>query len=109
MIALLANPRAPLALCVDLFEFRRGKRTSTLPELIWKLHQIIANRASRAEDVKIAKRALLRTLRQTKAIPTNAGAAIVPRFRRESTHKSATRLIQDNNMASCARAKLQES
>src|SRR4029077_18827569 len=73
MIALLANPPAPLALCVDLLGFRRRKRTSTFSELIWKLHQIIAHRASRAEDVKIAKRALLRTLRQTKQFPQMPG------------------------------------
>jgi hypothetical protein len=107
MIALLANPPAPLALCVDLLGFRRRKRTSTFSELIWKLHQIIAHRASRAEDVKIAKRALLGAIRQTKQFPQTPGPA-VPRFRRESTQKSATRLIQDNNMASCGRAKPHE-
>jgi hypothetical protein len=107
MIALLANPPAPLALCVDLLGFRKPKRTPTFPELIWNLHQIIANRASRAEDVKSAKRALLRAIGQTKEFPQMPGPAVVPPFRRESTQKSATRLFQDN-MASCARAKLQD-
>jgi hypothetical protein len=108
MIALLTNPPAPLAVRVDLLGFRKPKRRPTFPELIWKLHQIIANPASRAQDVKTAKRALLRAIGQTREFQQMPGPAVVPRFRRVSTQKSATRLIEDNNMASCARAKLQE-
>src|ERR1044072_653012 len=73
MIALLTNPPTPLALCGDLLGFRRRQRPPAFPELIWKLHQIIANRASRTEDVKVAKRALLRTLGQTKQFPQTPG------------------------------------
>jgi hypothetical protein len=108
MIALLANPPAPLALRLDLLAFRKPKRTPSFSELIWQLHQIIAIPASRAEDVKIAKRALVRTLGQTKHFPQTPGRQPSLVFRKESTQKSATRLVQDNNMASCARAKLQE-
>ena len=59
MIALLANPPEPLPLRVDLLEFRKPRPSPALPELIWKLHKIIANPASPAEQVKIAKLSLL--------------------------------------------------
>ena len=59
MIALLANPPAPLALRVNLLEFRKPRPPPALPELIWKLHKIIANPASPAEQVKLAKRSVL--------------------------------------------------
>jgi len=59
MIALLTNPPAPLSLRADLFEFWKPRPPPALPELIWKLHKIIANPASPAEQVKIAKRSLL--------------------------------------------------
>jgi hypothetical protein len=73
MIALLANPPAPLALRVDLLAFRRPKRTQTFSELIWKLHQIIVNPASHAEEVKVAKRDMLRVIGKAKPSPQNAG------------------------------------
>ena len=66
MIALLANPPAPLALRVDLLAFREPRPPPALPELIWKLHKIIANPASPAEQVKIAKRSLLDAIGDSK-------------------------------------------
>jgi len=108
MIALLANPPAPLALRVDLLAFRRPNRTPSFSELIWHLHQIIVNPASHAEEVKVAKRDMLRVIGKAKQSPDLRGSAVVSRFRPESTQKSATRLIQDNDMASCARVTLQE-
>jgi hypothetical protein len=75
MIALLANPPAPLALRVDLLEFRKPRPPPTFPELILKLHKIIANPASRPEDVKIAKSALLRAIATSKQFsPTGAAS-----------------------------------
>ena len=59
MIALLTNPPAPLSLRADLLEFRKPRPPPALPELIWKLHKIIANPASPAEQVKLAKRSVL--------------------------------------------------
>jgi len=66
MIALLANPPAPLSLRVDLLAFRKPRPPPALPELIWKLHKIIANPASPAEQVKIAKRSLLDAIGDSK-------------------------------------------
>jgi hypothetical protein len=93
MIALLANPPAPLALRVDLLAFRRPKRTQTFSELIWKLHQIIVNPASHAEEVKVAKRDMLRVIGKAKPSPKMPGSAVVSRFRPESTQKTATRVL----------------
>ena len=107
MIALLANPPAPLALRVDLLAFRRPKRTQTFFELIWKLHQIIANPASRAEEVKIAKRALMGAIGELKQFPP-AEAARRPSVRQRVDAKQPQRLGQYNNIASSALAKLQE-
>jgi hypothetical protein len=97
MIALLANPPAPLALRVDLLAFRRPNRTQSFSELIWQLHQIIVNPASRAEEVKVAKRDMLRAIGKAKRSPKMPGSAVVPRPRPESTQKIATRVVQDNN------------
>ena len=99
MIALLANPPAPLpplALRVDLLAFRRSKRTQTFSELIWKLHQIIVNPASHAEEVKVAKRDMLRVIGKEKQSPQMPGSAVALRFRPESTQKTATRVVQDD-------------
>ena len=73
MIALLANPPAPLALRVDLLALRRPNRMQSLSELIWKLHQIIVNPASHAEEVKVAKRDMLRLIGEGKTVAQNAG------------------------------------
>jgi hypothetical protein len=73
MIALLANPPAPLALRVDLLAFRRPKQTQTFSELIWKLHQIIVNPASHAEEVKVAKRDMLWVIGKAKPSPKMPG------------------------------------
>ena len=66
MIALLTNPPAPLPLRADLLEFRKPTPRPALPELIWKLHKIIANPASPAEQVKIAKRSVLDAIGDSK-------------------------------------------
>ena len=66
MIALLANPPALLALRADLLEFRKPRPAPTLLKQIWKLHKIIANPASPAEQVKIAKRSLLDAIGDSK-------------------------------------------
>jgi hypothetical protein len=66
MIALLTNPPAPLALRVDLVKLRNPRPPPSFPELIFKLHKIIANPESRAEEVNIAKRALLGVIGQPK-------------------------------------------
>jgi hypothetical protein len=95
MIPLLANPPAPLALRVDFLAFRRPNRTQSFSELIWQLHQIIVNPASRAEEVKVAKRDMLRVIGKAKQSPKMPGSAVAPRP--ESTQKIATRVIQDNN------------
>jgi hypothetical protein len=90
MIALLANPPAPLALRVDLLEFRKPRPPPPFPELILKLHKIIANPASHAEEVKIAKRALLDAIGESKQSPL-AGAARrpSPRQRVDAKHPAA--------------------
>jgi hypothetical protein len=97
MIALLANPPAPLALRVDLLAFRRPNRTPSFSELIWQLHQIIVDPASHAEEVKVAKRDMLRVIKKAKRSPKMPGFAVVPRFRSQSTQKIATRVVQDKN------------
>jgi hypothetical protein len=97
MIALLANPPAPLALRADLLAFRRPNRTLSFSELIWQLHQIIANPASHAEEVKVAKRDMLRVIGKKKRSPKMPGSTVVPSFRSESTQEIATRVVQDNN------------
>jgi hypothetical protein len=100
MIALLANPPAPLALRADLLAFKRPKRTPSFSELIWQLHQIIVNPASHVEEVKVAKRDMLRVIGKAKRSPKMPGSAVVPSFRSESTQKIATRVVQDNNARS---------
>ena len=80
MIALRANPPAPLALRVDLLEFRKPRPPPALPELILKLHKIIANPASRAEQVKVAKRSLLDAIADLKQTQL-PGAARRPSLR----------------------------
>jgi hypothetical protein len=97
MIALLANPPAPLALRIDLLAFRKPNRTPSFSELIWQSHQIIANPASHAEQVKVAKRDMLRVIGKAKRSPKMPRSAVVPRFRSESTQKIATRVVQDKN------------
>ena len=76
MIALLANPPAPLALRVDLLAFRRANRMQSFSELIWQLHQIIVNPASHVEEVKVAKRDMLRVIGKTKRLPKMPGPAV---------------------------------
>jgi len=93
MIALLANPPAPLALRVDLLAFRKPHRTPSFSELIWQLHEIIVNPASHAGEVKVAKRVMLRVIGKTRPAPDLPGSALVSRFRSESTQKTATRVI----------------
>ena len=66
MIALLTNPPAPLPLRADLLAFRKPRPPPALPELIWKLHKIIANPASPAEQVKLAKRSVLDAIGDSK-------------------------------------------
>ena len=107
MIALLANPSAPLALRVDLLEFRKPRPPPPFPELILKLHKIIANPASHAEEVKIAKRALLGAIGGSKQSPLAEAARRPPLWQRVHA-KHPQRLGQDNNIASGALAKLQE-
>jgi len=97
MIALLANPPAPLALRVDLLAFRKLNRPPSFSELIWNLHQVIVSPTSHAEEVKVAKRDMLRVIGKAKRSPNMPGSAVVPRFRSESTQKIATRVVQDNN------------
>ena len=97
MIALLANPPAPLALRVDLLAFRRPNRAPSFSELIWQLHQVIVNPASHADEVKVAKRDMLRVIGKAKRSPKMPGSAVVPRSRSESTQKIATRVVQDKN------------
>jgi hypothetical protein len=87
MIALLANPPAPLALRVDLLAFKRQNRTPSFSELIWRLHQIIVNPTSHAEEVKIAKRDMLRVIGEKKRSPKIFGSAVVPRPRAEPIPK----------------------
>jgi len=98
MIALLANPPAPLALRVDLLAFRRPNRTPSFSELIWQLHQIIVNPASHADEVKVAKGDMLRVIGKAKRSPKRPGSAVIPRSRPESTQKIATRVVQDNTV-----------
>jgi len=96
MIALLANPPAPLALGVDLLAFRRPNRTPSSSDLIWRLHQIIVNPASHVDEVKVAKRDMLRVIGKAKQSPAMPGLAVVSRFRPKSTQKTATRVVQHN-------------
>jgi hypothetical protein len=104
MIALLANPPAPLALCIDVLEFRKPRPPPQYPELIFKLHRIIANPASRAEEVKIAKCALLRAIGASKQFsPT--GAASPPSLR---PRVEPPQFVYDKDTTSFALAKLQK-
>jgi hypothetical protein len=77
MIALLTNPPVPLALRVDLLKFRNPRPPPSFPELIFKLHKIITNPASHADEVKIAKRALLGAIGESNQFST-AGASRGP-------------------------------
>jgi hypothetical protein len=91
MIALLTNPPVPLALRIDLLKFRNPRPPPSFPDLIFNLHKIIANPESRAEEVKIAKRALLAAIGQSKQF-SQAG----------TSRPSLTRVnpkSQDNNIA----------
>jgi hypothetical protein len=97
MIALPANPPTPLALRLDLLAFSRPNRTRSFSELLWKLHQIIVNPTSHAEEVKVAKRDMIRVMGKAKQSPDLPGSAVVSRFRPESTQKTATRVVQDND------------
>ena len=81
MIALLANPPAPLALRIDLLAFGTSDRTPSFSELIWKAHQVIANPASHAKEVKVAKRDMLRVIGEKKHSPKVFGSAAPPRLR----------------------------
>lgn len=96
MIALLANPPAPLALRVDFLAFRRPNRAQSFSELIWQLHQIIVNPASHAEEVKVAKRDMLRVIGNAKQSRDLPGSAVASRFRSESTQKTARRVVPAN-------------
>lgn len=69
-------------------------------ELIWNLHQIIVNPSSHAEEVKVAKRQMLRVIGEAKRSPKLPGSAVVRRFRPESTHKIPMRVVQDTNARS---------
>src|SRR5215212_2875608 len=92
MIALLANPPAPLPLRVDLLAFKRPNRAPSFSEVLWQLHQIIVNPGSDAEEVKVAKRDMLRVIGKEKRSPKIFGSAVVPRLRAEpipSTSNSA--------------------
>jgi hypothetical protein len=92
MIALLTNPPVPLALRVDLPKFRKPRATPSLPKLIFKLHKIIANPASCAEEVKMAKRALLGTIGQAKQFSQAASSSPPSLLRVEPD-------FHDNNIA----------
>ena len=108
MIALLANPPAPLALRVDLLEFRKSRPPpQTLPELILKLHKVIATPASRAEQVRVAKRSLLHAIADLKQsrLP---GVAHRPSLGQKIHAKDPLRLGHGNTIASGVLAKLQE-
>jgi hypothetical protein len=104
MIALLANPPAPLALCIDLLEFRKPRPPPAFPELILKLHKIISNPVSRAEEVKIAKCALLHAIGASKQFsPTGAASppSLQPRV-------EPPQFVHDKDTTSFAFAKLQK-
>ena len=73
MIALLANPPAPLALRIDLLALGRPNRAPSFSELMWQLHQIIVNPASHAEEVKVAKRDMLGVIEKAKQSPNMPG------------------------------------
>ena len=66
-------------------------------ELIWKLHQIIVNPSSRAEEVKVAKRKMLRVIGEAKRSLKMPGSVVVRRFQPEPTQKIPTRVVQDDN------------
>jgi hypothetical protein len=107
MIPLLTNPPAPLALRVDLLEFSKPRPPPTLPELIWKLHKIIANPASRAEQAKMAKRSLLDAIAHLKQSQL-PGAARRRSLRQKVDAKDPLRLGHDNTVASGVLAKIQD-
>jgi hypothetical protein len=67
MIALLYSPTAMPVL--DFGLPARRPTAATLSETIWRLHYIIINLNSKSDDVKTAKRHLLRVL-ETNKLPT---------------------------------------
>ena len=67
MIQLLSYPAAPLALCIGSLKIDEPKRMPTLSQTIWEAHRVIANSASRAQEVKNAKRTLLCALGKSKS------------------------------------------
>ena len=81
MIALLANPPAPLALRVDLLAFKKPNRPPSFSELIWNLHQVIVNPTSHAEEVKVAKRDMLRVIGKAKQSPNMPDSAVAAQSR----------------------------
>lgn len=96
MIALLANPSAPLVLRVDSVQFRKPGRKQSFSELIWKLHQIIVDPSSHAEEVKVAKHQMLRVIERAKRSPKIPESPDLRRFRPEPTQKIPTRIAQDD-------------
>jgi hypothetical protein len=62
MIGLLTYPAATPALPSSAYGVRTRMRVAASSDRIWELHHIIANPASRGEEVKSAKRRLLHAL-----------------------------------------------
>jgi hypothetical protein len=62
MIALLAKPPGLPTLSGDLLEVLKPRPLPTVADQIWHLHNVITGSDSRTEEVKTAKRALLRAI-----------------------------------------------
>lgn len=68
MIALLNDRAAMPALLASSFPAPERTRAAAFANEVWELHHIIASPSSRAGEVKMAKRQLLRRLRKSPPI-----------------------------------------
>jgi hypothetical protein len=63
MIALLQSPERNAALDFNLFAPALHRDSATFSNQVWRCHRTISDPLSHAEEVKAAKRSLLRELR----------------------------------------------
>ncbi|HEY4282106.1 MAG TPA: hypothetical protein VGM62_03510 [Chthoniobacterales bacterium] len=91
MISLLTDRAAKPALRASSFAARKRTRAAALSDKVWELHRIIASPISRIEEVRMAKRQLLRELRKSHTL-----------LSRESKRRSTRSFRFDENRRAAA-------
>lgn len=84
MIALLTNPAATNNPDFNSFAFQKRLQAAALSDEVWELHHILVDPVSRVDEVRLAKRQLLRQLRKTQT------AVVSMESRRRSTAVSGS-------------------